>query len=145
MPEIHEPWKHLTPVEPSEKQLWLLGVSDQDLAYRDALMQSTSHMIGAALRTPHGSGYYERLDNPYVGELVMEYTKGWWSHDLRIRAWSFGVLVSRRQEWLKSIDEHRRESGVASYVRWGRGDQDVQRWENSKFVLVPVERDTFGP
>jgi hypothetical protein len=116
--------------------MWLLGVSDQDLIYRDALMQLTSHMIGTALRTPYGAGYYERLNNPHVGDMVMEYTRGWWSNDPRIRAWSFGVLVAVREEY--DVD------GPVAYIRWGRGRDHVQRWANSKFVLVPVERENFG-
>lgn len=145
MPDPHEPWEGLTPVQASVAQLGLLGVTDQDLAYRDALMQVTSHMIGAALRTPYGSGYYERMHRPYVGDLVMEYTRGWWSNDLRIRAWSFGVMVAQREEWAvpKSEDGYR-ESGLVHYIRWGRGSDDVQRWENSQFVLVPIDRSDFG-
>jgi hypothetical protein len=142
MPEPFEPWRNLAPVQTTPAQLMLLGVTDQDLAYRDALMQVTSHMIGAALRTPYGSGYYERMNRPDVGDLVMEYTRGWWSNDLRIRAWSFGVLVGHREEWFTPRSENR--FGSVYYVRWGRGADDVQRWENSKFMLVPIGRADFG-
>lgn len=137
MPEPVPAWRDVELAEPSDHQMWLLGVSEQDLAYRDALMQLTSHMIGTALRTPYRAGYYERLNNPLVGEMVMEYTRGWWSSDIRIRALSFGVLVAVREE--VGIE------GPVSYVRWGRNGNDVERWANSKFVLVPIERDTFGP
>jgi hypothetical protein len=136
VPDRYEPWQDLKPLEPTEKQMWMLGVSDQELAFRDVLMQVTSHMVGTALRTPIGAGYYERMSNPRVGDLVMEYTRGWWSHDPRVRAWSFGVLVAAREE----LDVE----GPVAYVRWGRNKDDVQRWANSKFVLVPIERENFG-
>ncbi len=145
MPEPFEPWKNLRGVEATDAQLLLLGVTDQDLAYRDALMRVTSHMIGAALRTPYGSGYYERMHRPVPGDVVMEYTRGWWSNDLRIRAWSFGVLLAQREEWWTPKGEGGyREYGMTYYVRWGRQADDVQRWENSQFMLVPVGRSDFG-
>ena len=145
MAETFEPWVNLQLAECTPEQMLLLGVSDQDLLYRDTLMQVTSHMIGSALRTPYGSGYYERLSRPYTGDLVMEYTRGWWSNDVRIRAWSFGVLVAKRVEWQQPVQGTRLpESALAHYVRWGRGTQDVQRWENSQFMLIPVGRTDFG-
>lgn len=145
MPEPIEPHVGLVLAQPFDAQLALLGVTDQDLIYRDSLMQVTSHMIGAALRTPYGSGFYERMSNPGIGDLVMEYTRGWWSKDLRIRAWSFGVLVGQRHEFWGGPDERGfRNTGTANYIRWGRGKGDVQRWENSQMMLIPIERDTFG-
>jgi hypothetical protein len=143
--ETFEPWVGLRPIKCTPEQMLLLGVTDQDLFYRDTLMQVTSHMIGSALRTPYGSGYYERMSRPYIGDLVMEYSRGWWSNDLRIRAWSFGVLVGKRVEWQKPEQGTRLpESCLAHYVRWGRGTDDIQRWENSQFMLVPVGRSDFG-
>jgi hypothetical protein len=145
VPEPFVAWRNLAPVQITPAQLMLLGVTDQDLAYRDSLMQVTSHMIGAALRTPYGSGYYERMHRPYIGDMVMEYSRGWWSTDLRIRAWSFGVLIAQREEWTTPKgDGGYQESGLVHYVRWGRGIEDVQRWENSQFMLIPVGTTDFG-
>lgn len=153
---IPEPWQDIKLVEPTQAQADLLAVDDQSLAYRDTLMQVTSHLVGAALRTPYHSGYYEKVSKPQVGDLVMEYTTGWWSQSLRTRAWSFGVLAAARDEWWYTAEEwaavvaageargQPRPHGQTFYIRWGRQPEDIQRWVNSQVILVPMNRDDFG-
>ena len=56
------------------------------------------------------------------------------------------ALVGQRHEFWGGPDERGfRNTGTANYIRWGRGKGDVQRWENSQMMLIPIERDTFGP
>ncbi len=137
----------------------LLSLDERALAVRNWLIGLASHLYSATLvgnRAPKVDEMYRRISAPRVGDVVVEMTAMLWSDDSR-KEKGFGVLLAERDEWGSTDEEwgqYRSEnpegaesdgrwSDHAWYVQYGPQPEDVCRWTNCVFVVVPRPDEKF--
>jgi hypothetical protein len=134
----------------------VLSLDEDTLAARRALMATTRCLMRATLvgnPAPVVSRMYDRMHDVQPGDLVME-TSG----TLRLHAdvfyRSFGILLADRIEWWQADAQWQagmagepeelrgdgnRCTGHAWYVQYGPRPDDVCRWVDCEFVMVPAD------
>jgi hypothetical protein len=135
----------------------VLSLDEDALATRRMLMSVTRCLMRATLvgePAPVVSRMYERMRHPEPGDLVMETSStSRLNTDVFYRA--FGVLLDHpRTEWqetdaqwqagMAGEPESLRGDGnrctdYAWYVQYGPRPEEVCRWHNADFVMVPAD------
>ncbi|HWB34526.1 MAG TPA: hypothetical protein VHA75_00725 [Rugosimonospora sp.] len=137
---------------------YLLSLDEQAVAHRDALIAMAKHLKSACLvgnPAPVVQRMYERITHPQPGDLVVEATTLYRADpDTRIK--SLGILVEHREEWWTTdeqweadkaedgtLTEDDRLTDHAWYVQYGPDPEDICRWVNCDFIVLPIEQRTF--
>jgi hypothetical protein len=99
---------------------------------------------------------YDRMRHPQVDDLVVESTRGHYDAHAERGDWyrGIGILIAVQREWLSTDDEwaadpdsafdDNRASDEWTYVQYGPAPEDVCRWGNCEFMMVPWSRDQLG-
>lgn len=135
----------------------LLSLDDRAMPVREALIALARHLTTATMvgnPAPVVDRMGSRIRRPVVGDLVVEATT-----IMRRRRpgddWyrGFGYLVEHRTEWMHTDEEWQqvraewddeRPSNEAWYVQYGPQHEDVCRWTNADFYLVPISQLAFA-
>jgi hypothetical protein len=127
--------------------LTLLSLEDEAVEVRRWLASSTFHLTRAVLvgnPAPVVQRMYARIYAPQVGDLVVEYTSIWRSvHGSGVKPdWyrGVGVLLAHRKERPYPDADWTDE---AWYVQYGPADEDVCRWADAQFVVIPQPGERF--
>lgn len=90
---------------------------------------------------PVAAAIGRRMRNPQAGDLVVEVTG---AREPGSEERGFGVLLACRREWRSSDEdwarmpggEHARSTCDVSYVQYGPGAEDVERWMDGQFITA---------
>lgn len=150
-------------LRPADVDTRLLGFDDAALDFRDAICALASHLYLSCMvgnPAPAVLEKQQRMLRLEPGDYVVESSdlwRRWGSTDAADRAHRFGVLLERRDEWGQTDEEHRRaladgeidadeerwvERNVV-YIQYGPSPEDVCRWVNCSFIVVPVDLFAF--
>lgn len=118
----------------------ILQLDDENIKLRKLLA------INASLFHLHCTSVQRtRLDNPELGDLVYEMTTTH-STDMRRIAMGIGLLsIVRTEPVAIDIEGDNIEFGeeTATYIQYGPEVDDLCRWTNSKFYVIPTDM-SFG-
>lgn len=109
---------------------YLLGLDDVSLAYRRALIIMAQHLAESTTlgnQSSMAKHMSTRLRNPKPGDFVWEQTSIALNREHTV--YGFGRLV--------------RFDGDTYVVQYGPNPEDVVRWRNARFLVVPVDIDAF--
>ena len=138
----------------------LLSLDDRAVSVRSILIGLASHLYSATLvgnPAPKVADMYERISTPKVGDLVVEMT-AMYGTDVDRKVKGFGVLIDHRTEWASTDAEWEayaaenpddaasdgRWPDEAWYVQYGPQPEDVCRWTNCRFIVVPCPDEQFA-
>ena len=130
----------------------LLSLADAAAPRREMMIAMGRHLWSMTLcahQAPDGKEMFRRMNNPRVGDLVME--------NGRIDPiWGLGILLAHRDEWACSdkdweqwqADEPQAYDGERPierrvyYIQYGSDAIDICRWANASFIALPTERSS---
>lgn len=138
----------------------LLSLGDRAVAVRSVLIGLANHLYSAVLvgnPAPKVAAMYQRISNPKVGDLVVEMT-ALYGTNVERKIKGFGMLVAQRNEWDSTDAEWEaycsenpedaasdgRWTDEAWYVQYGPQPDDVCRWTNCRFIVVPRPDEQFS-
>lgn len=143
-------------VRGNDRKDWLLELDTSAIPHRDVLINVTHHLWTATLvgnQAPIVKRMFERMRQPVIGDLVMEYGAPFMTGEDRLNA--LGILVEHRTEWVHTeavwerigaeyieLNEVR-PTEEAWYVQYGNAAVDICRWANCDFVAVPAQFKQF--
>lgn len=149
-----QPHEGVTGAERSGLLARLLGLDEASLEVRFFVVQLADHLWDATRvgePAPKVSRMYDRINAPQPGDLVAEMSAVY-----RQEARGVGILLVDRWEWWTTDEEWQREKAEdadltdddrsvdhAWYVQYGAAPDDVCRWTNCSFSVVPTTRDFF--
>jgi len=147
----------------------IVSLEDDAWPVREAIVSMARH-LWSAVHVGHPAPIVEdmrrRMDAPRPGDLVVEHSAlatiaysperdTEERQDSRIKG--LGYLITTRIEWFDSAadwaahaseypedaTEDNRSTDDAWYVQYGPNPEDVCRWTNCSFVLVPIDSRMF--
>lgn len=137
----------------SIKAAELLALDEKSLAWRRALATIAEQTHTAALRARGNlSPLAVRLMNPVPGDIVFEHLS-FYMDDPERHMKGFGILDKIAMEpfysdeqWAAIVSEYNgaamptpnRTSETAYYIHYGPAEDDVCRWTNASFLVVPL-------
>lgn len=135
----------------------LLSLDPRAVTHRNALIAMSRHLLTATLvgnPAPIVSRMYTRLKDPRPGDLVVEMSAELRDAQHRINA--LGILLEHRVEWQETDEEWEaikaedhfltdvdRGAEDVWYIQYGSDAENVVRWTNCSFDVVPIFIDTF--
>lgn len=121
----------------------LLSLDERDVAWRLDLAAAVHEMVSALIahRTAHQQALYERMTHPRPGDYVYEVSFIYGRPDHRERY--TGYLLRVADEPYEDHDDEPPPTRDVWYVQYGPADDDVVRWENCTFRVIPIGSDTF--
>ena len=124
-------------IVPREK---LLSLEEDDLAWRNLLAWQAHELVGAVIagRSAHQTALYQRLTHPVPGDYVFEVTTIW-----RKSPQGTGFLQKVSHEPYEEHDDDPPPTRDVWYVQYGPSDEDIVRWENCAFRVIPVDPVAF--
>lgn len=139
----------------------MLALDEASLAWRRMLTLLAHELHNAVLvgnPAPKVRRIYERISDPQVGDFVYESTT-LRRDDSEVWVRGSGFLTAITDEPLctdEQWEQYKREEPYLTdedrdygtervwYVRYGPSEQDVCRWVNASFLVVPMNPDMFG-
>lgn len=127
----------------------ILSLQDEAMAARAALVAMSRHLQHATAvgrPAPIVADMRARLSSPAIGDLVVEVTSGYRQARARAGDWyrALGVLLLHRRELVDPGEGPGDElTDEAWYIQYGPAPDDVCRWANSDFEVVPWSRDVL--
>lgn len=139
----------------------ILSLEDEAMPARRAIAALSWHLRQATLvgrPAPIVHEMEERTRTVRPGDLVVESTQGYYAADAERGDWyrGIGVLLLTRREWVSTDDEWAAERAMEGYgdderiaderiyIQYGPSPDDVCRWENCEFRMVPWYRKAMG-
>lgn len=137
----------------------LLSLDERAMPVRKAIVVLARHLSTACMvgnPAPVVERMGARLRSPQVGDLVVESTT---AMRQRNDDWyrGFGYLVEHRREWWHTDEDwahataedpgawgDERPTDEAWYVQYGPQPEDVCRWTNADFLVIPIDVGTFN-
>jgi hypothetical protein len=137
----------------------LLSLDMRAVAHRNALIAMARHLhtaVSVGNPAPVVERMGARMRSPQPGDFVVEPTMAR-RGDLDTRIKALGYLIEKREEWWEtdaewqatkvdddSLNDDGRPTDEAWYIQYGPAQEDVCRWVNCAFVVVPISDDDFS-
>lgn len=128
----------------------LLSLSDQALKRRRMMMDLAYVLYSATMvgdPAPKVADMYRRISNPVPGDLVLE-TSSFRRGEMK----AFGILLAKRDEYWHTDEQWEEDLADGAYyasdtrptediwyVQYGPNPDDICRWHNCSFIMVPTE------
>lgn len=137
----------------------ILSLEDDAVPARRAIYALSWHLQRATLvgdPAPIVAEMHDRMRHPQVGDLVVECTRGHYAAHAERGDWyrGIGILLAVQHEWLSTDEEWAADPDSAfednraadewAYVQYGPAPEDVCRWGNCEFMMVPWAKDQLG-
>lgn len=138
----------------------LLSLGEDAQAVRLWLLGMAAHLCQAVQvgqPAPIVAAMYERIQEPRLGDLVAEMSAIYDRRDPERQVKGLGVLIAHREEWATTDEEWERYrseypedvsvderwSDHAWYIQYGPGPDDICRWTNCSFRVLPAPDERF--
>lgn len=134
----------------------ILSPEEETMPARRALIAMSANLKRATLvgsPAPIVADMGDRLRKPQPGDLVVEDSQGHYLARKQVGDWyrALGVLLLQRREWVSTDGDWRAEMAAegygedervsedVTYIQYGPAPEDVCRWHNCEFRMVPID------